>query len=80
MRYCMVAAGSLVTKTVPSHPLVMGTPARIAGWVCCCGEKLNIEQIESATGYCEQCFCEFRYVDGEVRIRTPSADHILVAL
>lgn len=79
-KYCMVAAGAVVTKTVPSHALVMGTPARISGWVCCCGEKLNIEQVESASGYCEQCFHEFQYVDGEVRIEAPSADHVLVAL
>jgi UDP-2-acetamido-3-amino-2,3-dideoxy-glucuronate N-acetyltransferase len=78
-KYCMVAAGAVVTKTVPSHALVMGTPARIAGWVCCCGKKLDIEQIESSTGYCEQCFYEFQYVNGEVRIETPSADHVLTA-
>jgi UDP-2-acetamido-3-amino-2,3-dideoxy-glucuronate N-acetyltransferase len=76
-KYCMVAAGAVVTKTVPSHALVMGAPARIAGWVCCCGEKLNIEQVESATGYCERCLHEFQYVSGEVRIETLSADLLL---
>lgn len=35
--YAMVAAGSVVTRSVRPHELVMGNPARPAGWVCRCG-------------------------------------------
>jgi UDP-2-acetamido-3-amino-2,3-dideoxy-glucuronate N-acetyltransferase len=38
--YSFVAAGSVVTKDVPAYALVMGNPARRAGWVCRCGVKL----------------------------------------
>lgn len=38
--YAMVAAGSVVTKDVPAHALVMGNPARITGVVCKCGHKI----------------------------------------
>jgi len=39
-RSAFVAAGATVTKDVPSHALVMGTPARRMGWVCECGQTL----------------------------------------
>jgi UDP-2-acetamido-3-amino-2,3-dideoxy-glucuronate N-acetyltransferase len=47
--YAMVAAGSVVTKQVPAHALVMGNPARIVGYVCECGNRLNIH------GHCKAC-------------------------
>ncbi len=39
-RYAFVAAGAVVTKDVPDFALVMGNPARVAGYVCVCGERL----------------------------------------
>jgi acetyltransferase-like isoleucine patch superfamily enzyme len=39
--FALVAAGSLVTKNVPAHALVMGSPARQVGWVCVCGNRLD---------------------------------------
>jgi acetyltransferase-like isoleucine patch superfamily enzyme len=47
--YAMVASGSVVTKTVPSHALVMGNPARIVGYVCQCGHRLDNH------GFCKAC-------------------------
>lgn len=55
--YCMVAAGSVVTKDVPSYALVMGNPAKISGYVCKCGEKL-------VDGKCEKCGFELKEKQG----------------
>src|SRR3712207_9217078 len=39
--WAMVAAGAVVTRDVEPHQLVMGNPARAAGWVCECGELVS---------------------------------------
>ncbi|PVX24546.1 MAG: N-acetyltransferase [Candidatus Bathyarchaeum sp.] len=39
--YALVGAGSVVTKDIPAHALVYGNPARIRGFVCSCGRKLE---------------------------------------
>ncbi len=51
-KFAMIGAGSLVTKEVPDHALVIGSPARQAGFVCYCGNML----LEKGNEYlCEIC-------------------------
>lgn len=40
-RNAMVGAGSVVTKSVEDHAVVVGNPARQVGWACDCGEPLR---------------------------------------
>lgn len=49
---CMIAAGSVVTKDVPPHALMMGSPARHVGDVCSCGQKLNGPHNQSTCDHC----------------------------
>lgn len=65
-RFCMIAAGSVVTKSTPAHALVRGAPARISGWVCSCGARLTWEPSDQTGSRCGQCFREFAYVGGEL--------------
>ncbi len=39
-RFAMVGAGGVVTRNVPPHALVAGSPAHRLGWVCACGIRL----------------------------------------
>lgn len=39
--WAMVGAGSVVTRDVKAHSLVVGNPAKHAGWVCKCGARLD---------------------------------------
>lgn len=39
--YAFIGAGTVLTKDVPAHALMIGNPAKQIGWVCTCGEKLD---------------------------------------
>jgi UDP-2-acetamido-3-amino-2,3-dideoxy-glucuronate N-acetyltransferase len=62
-----VAAGAVVTRSVPAHALVLGNPARQAGWVCTCGERLP------GTLACT-CGRRFRLVDSEMGLAPLDAE------
>jgi acyl-[acyl carrier protein]--UDP-N-acetylglucosamine O-acyltransferase len=40
-RWALVGAGSVVTKDVPNYGLVYGNPARLHGFVCPYGQRLE---------------------------------------
>lgn len=55
-RYAFVAAGAVVTRDVGDHALVVGVPARVAGWVCTCGHRLPEPAGEVACDACGRAY------------------------
>lgn len=53
--HAMIAAGSVVTRSVAPHALVRGNPARPAGWVCVCAAALSPRQS------CEECHRQYTW-------------------
>ena len=69
-RYCFVAAGAVVTKDVPDYALVLGNPARPAGWMSRHGHRLALDA--AGEGTCPES--SFRYrLDGD-RLRCLDLD------
>lgn len=65
-KFAMVGAGSLITRDLPPYALAYGSPARIRGYVCPCGQKLKkIRKKTPAFTYyqCSNCKKKIRIKD-----------------
>ena len=65
--YAMVGAGSVVTRNVPPHGLVYGNPARLHGYVCCCGAALS--QSAESLWSCPECQQRYRQEGAQQTMR-----------
>jgi UDP-2-acetamido-3-amino-2,3-dideoxy-glucuronate N-acetyltransferase len=56
-RFALIAAGAVVTKSVPDHGLVVGVPARLIGYACTCGRPMKKQGNQY---HCDTCNWTFQ--------------------
>jgi UDP-2-acetamido-3-amino-2,3-dideoxy-glucuronate N-acetyltransferase len=66
--YAFVGAGAVVAADVPAFALVLGVPARQAGWMCQCGRKLVLA---GGSARCPDCGAGYREEGGRLRLIDP---------
>lgn len=75
-KYSFIGAGTVVITDIPDYGLVVGNPAKLIGFVCYCGERLDftLSKADNATTTCSACARQYEKTDVGVSELTAPAD------
>ena len=63
-KYAFIGAGAVVTKDVLDYALMLGNPAKLAGWMCECGHQI---QFQDGISVCNDCGKQYRRAGEEIK-------------
>ncbi len=66
--YSFIGAGAVVTSDVAAFALMLGVPARRVGWMCQCGERL---QLRDGVAGCAVCGASYAEREGGLEMIDP---------
>ena len=55
-KWALIGAGAVVATNVPDHALMLGVPAKQAGWVCECGAVLHFDGAQTTCAACGRSY------------------------
>ncbi len=66
--YALIGAGSVVTRNVLPHALMVGNPARRIGWSCVCGATLTQDLTRPDRFRCPECPRFYHLTESDVLV------------
>ena len=67
--YAFIGAGTVVTRDVPDHAVVVGNPGKRVGWACACGEVLAFDAGAQRSDACHRCGQVYQLTDEGLRLQ-----------
>jgi UDP-2-acetamido-3-amino-2,3-dideoxy-glucuronate N-acetyltransferase len=61
-KYAFIGAGAVITQNVNDYEIVVGNPAKVIGYMCRCGQKLNFNENKTQCSKCQRNYSK----DGEI--------------
>lgn len=81
-KWCLIGSGAVVTKNVIPHAIMVGVPAKHAGWACLCAGVLK-QRERDGNWVCPESNCnrEFEIINNKVSLaHTPEHARAMVEL